>query len=102
MTTHTYKRNPDGSFDIPVAEKPIVEPSNIDLRPDAMKMKLVADGLTRALIGSKCNGLRSLNDAIEHSAFNLKDYSAKVPEEYNKVFEALYTDILTVLNKHLK
>ncbi len=35
-TKHTFKRQPDGSFDIPIAEKPIVEPSNPELRPSVL------------------------------------------------------------------
>ena len=37
-TQKTYtKRTPTGAFDIPCAEKPVVEPSNLEFRRDYIK-----------------------------------------------------------------
>lgn len=41
--TYSYLRTKSGAFDIPAAEKPIVEPSNLELRPDFHRQKLIRE-----------------------------------------------------------
>jgi len=83
-----------------VAQKKIMEAYEKTVLNEALSMELnrVIDNFVRYLIGDRKNAIRELEKLIKTDV----PFSQKSTDEYNKMFNSLYSDIKKAVEKNIK